>query len=493
MKPDVSRVVSMGDSLSDRDTLAKRYLFGVISLGWLTGLNAHSPLGRFTNGLVWTDYFSSMLAEDFLIHKESDKDASAHQTVDFDAADEADDILTGDHKNHRIPKDKLEPSEIGDAILDLDPRIKGLLAHNYFLNDDRAIRYEGQEFVRTYDEGGLTAHDYSWSLSASPTLLAIRRIVSHLSLKREQLLADDQKHEITMTQKARSLVMELSGANDLFEANARPSREAADLAVKARVRNAELLMKNGYRNFALFNLPDLSLTPYFQAKCKEDQENARTCSAYFNEKLKAEIESLRELYPFCTFEVFDLSSKFTDIYDHPENYRIDPAKQKIPYITSKDFKIEANHTSPAPGYMFWDIVHPTTAVHDTLARWAYEEVSKKFKFSAPSPLTKNEPILFVSETALCAAFKKKYNIEREQQRHGYFAMFVSKTPELQKEMTLKEILNRALYKNDQFVRHILIDLQWIDAAGKIKLNIPLLQGAKEALDMDHATEYGYAN
>ncbi|VVC75314.1 hypothetical protein AQUSIP_06030 [Aquicella siphonis] len=66
-KPTISHFVMMGDSLSDRGTMDRRKLFGVIPMSWLSGLAGRSPRGRFTNGFAWSDYISAMLADEFII------------------------------------------------------------------------------------------------------------------------------------------------------------------------------------------------------------------------------------------------------------------------------------------------------------------------------------------------------------------------------------------------------------------------------------------
>ncbi len=65
----IKQLIMMGDSLSDRGTLNKKLLFGCISLSKLSGLAGHSPEGRFTNGMVWSDHVSAEIASDFTIKR----------------------------------------------------------------------------------------------------------------------------------------------------------------------------------------------------------------------------------------------------------------------------------------------------------------------------------------------------------------------------------------------------------------------------------------
>ena len=125
---------------------------------------------------------------------------------------------------------------------------------------------------------------------------------------RDQLLNYDKQHHISNEQKAETLIMEWSGANDLVTVNAEPSIAEADRAIAARIDNVKKLIAAGYRNFVLFNLPNLSLTPRYQALSKEAQDNAKKCTDYFNEQLKKACEQLNEDYPHCSIDPFDINT-----------------------------------------------------------------------------------------------------------------------------------------------------------------------------------------
>ncbi|VVC75604.1 hypothetical protein AQUSIP_08940 [Aquicella siphonis] len=132
------------------------------------------------------------------------------------------------------------------------------------------------------------------------------------------------------------------------------------------------------------NLPDLSLTPRFQAKDKYERENARACSAYFNRRLMAACAGLQKQYPDCTIEAVDVNREFAEMFNHPEKYQMDKSKLSQPYTKSGDFRILKNGTSPATGYMFWDDVHPTADVHAMLAYIFCERYRNRFHFMDPA-------------------------------------------------------------------------------------------------------------
>ena len=132
----IKNLIMMGDSLSDRGTVNKTLLFGCIPMSYLTGLEGHSPEGRFTNGLVWSDHVSAEIASDFTIH--------------------------------RLQKKwHLDDTDISDAVINGDRRVLKAIRESYTLDDDKFINYNGKLWVRSYCAGGLTSHDYSWNLSTS--------------------------------------------------------------------------------------------------------------------------------------------------------------------------------------------------------------------------------------------------------------------------------------------------------------------------------------
>jgi phospholipase/lecithinase/hemolysin len=462
MKPSkISHFVMIGDSLSDRGTFAQRYWCGLISLGSISGLSKCSPLGRFTNGLAWTDHLSAIIADQFIQEKEKEPDPELSEDhIDHDASDKS--------------------TEITNPSLPYDPKIAKLLKNSYFLDNDRAVRYRGHDFVRNYNEGGLTAHDYSWLPSYSFVRFFMRLVLSTLQTMRERLLNYDNNHLISDQHKAETLVVEWSGANDLITVNAKPSVEVVDSAIEARIQNAEELIKHGYHHFVFFNLPDLSLTPRYQAKSVEEQRNAHECSMYFNRGLTAAVRKLAETYPHASMAVFDVDELFTEVYEHPETLGFEKEKLKIAYTESSDFQINKDRTSPAPGYMFWDDVHPTAKLHELLAHRFYEHFKVEYNLSPPNFDVKDENCIEVSEHDLLASFRRTYRTRFLTEQLGFFGNFRRSNIKYE-TASIKQILKHALYEEGQRTREVIEQLQWIDKAGNLKLNIPSLVEPMEEL------------
>lgn len=447
----ISHIVMMGDSLSDRGTADKAEILGCIPMAWFAGLRGTSPKGRFTNGYVWADVISAFFANDFLIKDLKEKYGYSND-------------------------------DLSDAIIAKEKGVIDSLRYDYNLDNDLYVTFEGRDFIRSYDEGGLSAYNYAWQPSSSITRFFSRIILSTLEKKREKLLAYDEEHQVTEQQKEQTLVIEWSGANDLITVNAEPSIAEVDRAIKERVKNVEVLLQKGYRNFVLFNLPDLSLTPRFQNKTgssgEKARDNAHQCVDYFNQELAKACAKLKTMFPHCYFDVFDINSVFVKAYNNPEEYGIDPTKLKQPFTTSPDFRILPNKTAPAKGYAFWDDIHPTADVHALLGNEFYKKYNPQFAFSEPESKRVNEP-MDISSSQLQKAFCTRYADKLAKSHSGFFGH--KKASFSYQSATLDEILQQAFTKGGSDVREVLSELRWINKEGNLSLKIPALEKAMAKL------------
>jgi len=162
---------------------------------------------------------------------------------------------------------------------------------------------------------------------------------------RKKIVDYDKANQVSYQQKAETLVVEWSGANDLVTVNAEPSREEVDKAIAARVDNVKKLIAAGYRNFVLFELPNLSLTPRFQAKTRQEREEAEQCTLYFNTKLQQVCAQLHSDYPHCSIGVFNVNTMFEKVYRNPGQFLFDQDKLTVGYTQSPDFDNPADGIS----------------------------------------------------------------------------------------------------------------------------------------------------
>ncbi|MFZ2316013.1 MAG: SGNH/GDSL hydrolase family protein [Gammaproteobacteria bacterium] len=424
-RPTIRYLTILGDSLSEQGSLNTRSVC-CIPLAKFSGLSGKSLNGRFTNGWCWDDYLAAMLENKF---------------------------------QGANPKD-----------------INQVLVNNGNFDDFSMTEYMGTRFFELYSQGGLSAFNYKGRLSCSIPVFFSRLILESLDNERERMLADDIIFQTTDAQKDETLVIDWTGANDLITMETKPNIKAAIRAILAKMRNAEILMEKNYKHFYFLNLPDISLTPDFKAKSEEEQENAKRVTLSFNRKLNRAVRALKKQHPECTIELFDINTPFTEMYQHPEQYQLDPAKLTVSYADSPDFKIE-NGISPAPGYMFWNGKHPTTYVHRLFAERMYETLNNKFNMQAPSAY---------SEEDLSSLFKAVYLDNFAKAQSGCFGFFRTSNLYFPENGTLplKDILKHALCEGGKRTKNVMIKLEWMNKNSDINPTIPLLVEAKFELDQE---------
>lgn len=350
----ITGVDIFGDSLSDRGTLYKRKLFGFISLNFFSGLQGRSPRGSFTNGYIWTDHLIATLANDLTVKRLQ-------------------------RKTH------WQNDDIADAVLTRDRKVAGLAQDVYDLRNDERAKYRGRRFVRTYTEGGLTSYNYHWVFTWNIIRFITRLLMSYLGAKRRDLFNDDRRADMTAEDKAKRLVIEWSGANDMVTVNKVPDKTVVDRAITKRIEHVEKMIEQGYKHFYLFNLPDIAMTPRYKTKKLADSSIVKEYSEYFNSELEQACARLRMAHEDCNIDVYDISGEFAKIFADPEKYGVDPAKIDLAYTESDDYKKRANGTFPSDGFLFWDGIHPSADAQARMADAFLQVCKHKYKFKSPIP------------------------------------------------------------------------------------------------------------
>ncbi len=336
----INRVVSFGDSLSDRGKMYKRLLFGIIPLANLSGLEGKSPFGRFTNQYTWLDHWTAVLSESTYIKDLEAKGETPESIVHQ--------LLTDDKKREAF--------------------------HNSFNLDNNAhVKYYGQEAYHTYCEGGATAANWSGTFTWNFAQNATRKLVNTLENERKLFLAEEEAKCITQEEKDATLNTIFIGANDLITVNdpaslSKDENEKNDViekAITAQMVHIQALIDAGYSVFSLTNLPDLGLTPRFQQKGwanigtnLTDNYNSKLQEAYSNLKEKNKENKKLQL------NFYDIHAMFNEVYYNPEKYHFDRNKLTTYFKDSEEFK--KSGIKHAGGYLFWDEVHPTSRMHQEL-------------------------------------------------------------------------------------------------------------------------------
>lgn len=409
MQHRIENLLVIGDSLTDRGTMARS------AIAAFSGLYGKSPHGRFTNGYVWLDYFIQQV---------------------------------------------VQKGQIPEWIQPKTPQKKALFSIN---NDEYVGTQASPIFARTYCIGGMTAYDYSDVIRPGHCVLnAEAKVLQTLDSMRQEAITDDTYIDRQDNEKQSTLVIEWSGANDLITINEKPTREAAQRAVEARIDNMKALIVQGYRHFVLFNLPDLSLTPRFQNGHADLRDSAADSVLFFNQMLKEKLDEVIQQYPDCKINVFDANALFSQAYHDPEHFGLDKAKRHQPFLDSRAFKGDDSSLT-AKDYMFWDDVHPTEALHVQLAKHFYEYVfSVHYTFG------------FSQQTAI-RKFQEAYGMRWEDESHSTCGLFKkSKIDYLSQDLTLEKILQHGLHEKGHRTRKVIQSLGWIHPNGSCAIDHPFI-------------------
>jgi phospholipase/lecithinase/hemolysin len=150
-----------------------------------------------------------------------------------------------------------------------------------------------------------------------------------------------------------------AGANDFFDGQRDPTVPAKNIA-----NAVSALIGAGVKNFLIPNLPDLSKTPYGLSSSAATQQGLHALSVGFNSALSADL-SLLASAPGVHIHTLDSFSLFQRIQANPTQFNLSNVINE---------GIMSGNLS-APGYLFWDDVHPTTVGHQLLANEAAQAVA----------------------------------------------------------------------------------------------------------------------
>lgn len=172
----------------------------------------------------------------------------------------------------------------------------------------------------------------------------------------------------TRTVDPSGLYLVFAGANDLVG-----GQTNVNLPVNQLTSDIGRLIAAGARQFLIPNLPPLGYTPKFNVNSTTlAQYNMR--SANFNTALASALDNLAAGNAALTFHRFDVFGLFGQALANPAAFGltnvIDPA---APGLEPGDSSYNTTLIVAEPNkYLFWDDLHPTTAVHSILAAHALE-------------------------------------------------------------------------------------------------------------------------
>ena len=163
------------------------------------------------------------------------------------------------------------------------------------------------------------------------------------------------------TPSANQLFTIWGGANDFLNGGqTNPYIPAGNIATEIAT-----LAAAGAKQFLVVNLPPLGDLPITSSMPAPVPQELNALSAGFNAILSAETTQLQQSLGI-QIQTLDVNSLFTSVI-------ADPAHYGFTNVTSD--AVQDNGGTNAQGYLFWDIVHPTTAADALIAGAAVPEPS----------------------------------------------------------------------------------------------------------------------
>ncbi|OGT53950.1 MAG: hypothetical protein A3E84_00450 [Gammaproteobacteria bacterium RIFCSPHIGHO2_12_FULL_42_13] len=200
------------------------------------------------------------------------------------------------------------------------------------------------------------------------------------------------------------------GANDYV--GGRSDIEFATTNVVSTIQsNIDWLVYYGAKNIIILNMPNLGLLPEAIFRGPEAAATLSQLAARHNAKLDAMIANLKETYPNVSFIKGDIATNFEDMMNQPEKYHLNNVRDacyssdsrtalrgfensaelkalrkanidimnnpslRVAYNTNRLSLMGNRECVNADAYMFWDHIHPTRTVHQTIANMTYAKLN----------------------------------------------------------------------------------------------------------------------
>jgi len=182
------------------------------------------------------------------------------------------------------------------------------------------------------------------------------------------------------------------GGNDYLDEKKQDVITLTNEVVQGIIENIQTLMDNGAKHFLVMDLPNLASTPYAATQSDIRKERLNSLSQLHHVKLTDAIQHLQLENPNISFMYFDVYDLFndvlinTDFYNQQYNLHLANKKDNCwtgRYVYKNAFyQISLQNAEGIGGaicvdpdsFIFWDKIHPTTAVHQLLAQIVEEKL-----------------------------------------------------------------------------------------------------------------------
>lgn len=160
---------------------------------------------------------------------------------------------------------------------------------------------------------------------------------------------------------ANALYVVFIGANDLLGGSTNTATPAGEVSTQL-----QRLVNAGAREFLGVNLPLLGLTPRFNTDDALATARSTTSLAY-NAALDNTYNAITSANAGTVIHRLDVETLFSDLVADPDPFG-------FINVTTPGQDVSGSSFDRAPGYVFWDDVHPTREVHSLLAEAALRAV-----------------------------------------------------------------------------------------------------------------------
>lgn len=184
-------------------------------------------------------------------------------------------------------------------------------------------------------------------------------------------------------QPANTLFTILIGANDLIYYG-----HSVQEIINTKTQALHRLINAGARNILLSTVPDVSRAPLLQERSEAEKNLLSNEVRELNRQLTTLVSHFQTLYPNVKIALFDTYNLFEEITTNPAKYNIrntDTSCLRMEIDSKENYLVwlPARDICDNPDqFVFWDILHPTTRVHQLVAEKITQFINEQFHASS---------------------------------------------------------------------------------------------------------------